>query len=97
MAIAMARQGGIGVLHRNLSIEDQALQVDLVKRSEAGMVTNPITCRPDDTLARGRRALRPVPDLRRAGGRRRRRAGRHRHQPRHAVRVRPRPRRSATS
>lgn len=50
MAIAMARQGGVGVLHRNLSIEDQALQVDLVKRSEAGMVTNPITCSPDDTL-----------------------------------------------
>jgi IMP dehydrogenase len=51
MAIAMARQGGIGVLHRNLSIEDQALQVDLVKRSEAGMVTNPVTCSPDDTIA----------------------------------------------
>jgi IMP dehydrogenase len=50
MAIAMARQGGVGVLHRNLSIEDQALQVDLVKRSEAGMVTNPITCSPDHTL-----------------------------------------------
>jgi IMP dehydrogenase len=50
MAIAMARQGGIGVLHRNLSIEDQAMQADLVKRSEAGMVTNPITCSPDDTL-----------------------------------------------
>src|SRR6188768_3665579 len=40
MAIAMARQGGIGVLHRNLSIEDQAQQVDLVKRSEAGMITH---------------------------------------------------------
>lgn len=51
MAIAMARMGGIGVLHRNLSVEGQALQVDLVKRSEAGMVTNPITCSPDDTLA----------------------------------------------
>src|SRR5882724_2539771 len=51
MAIAMARQGGLGVLHRNLSAEDQAAQVDLVKRSEAGMVTNPITCGPDDTLA----------------------------------------------
>ncbi|HEX6077870.1 MAG TPA: IMP dehydrogenase, partial [Micromonosporaceae bacterium] len=50
MAIAMARQGGIGVLHRNLAIEDQALQVDLVKRSEAGMVTHPVTCSPDDTL-----------------------------------------------
>src|SRR5437762_9966742 len=50
MAIAMARQGGIGVLHRNLSVEEQAAQVDLVKRSEAGMVTNPITCSPEDTL-----------------------------------------------
>ncbi len=50
MAIAMARQGGIGVLHRNLAIEDQAGQVDLVKRSEAGMVTNPVTCSPEDTL-----------------------------------------------
>jgi IMP dehydrogenase len=50
MAIAMARQGGIGVLHRNLAIEDQAQQVDLVKRSEAGMITNPITCSPDDTV-----------------------------------------------
>ncbi|WP_329313541.1 IMP dehydrogenase [Streptomyces sp. NBC_01262] len=50
MAIAMARQGGVGVLHRNLSIEDQANQVDLVKRSESGMVTDPITCHPDATL-----------------------------------------------
>jgi len=51
LAIAMARQGGIGILHRNLSIEDQAAQVDMVKRSEAGMVSNPITCGPDATLA----------------------------------------------
>ncbi|MFB9237398.1 IMP dehydrogenase [Plantactinospora siamensis] len=50
MAIAMARQGGIGVLHRNLSVEDQAIQVDLVKRSESGMITNPVTASPDDTL-----------------------------------------------
>jgi IMP dehydrogenase len=50
MAIAMAREGGIGVLHRNLSAEDQAAQVDLVKRSESGMITNPVTCSPDDTL-----------------------------------------------
>jgi IMP dehydrogenase len=50
MAIAMARQGGIGVLHRNLSLEDQAMQVDLVKRSESGMITNPVTCSPEDTL-----------------------------------------------
>ena len=50
MAIAMARQGGVGVLHRNLSIDDQAQQVDMVKRSEAGMITNPVTCSPNDTL-----------------------------------------------
>ena len=43
MAIAMARNGGIGVLHRNLSIDDQAAQVDVVKRSESGMITNPLT------------------------------------------------------
>jgi IMP dehydrogenase len=51
MAIAMARQGGVGVLHRNLSIADQVNQVDLVKRSESGMVTDPITVNPDATLA----------------------------------------------
>jgi IMP dehydrogenase len=51
MAIAMARQGGVGVLHRNLSIDEQAAQADLVKRSEAGMITNPVTCSVDDTLA----------------------------------------------
>ncbi|WP_296102769.1 IMP dehydrogenase [uncultured Corynebacterium sp.] len=50
MAIAMARQGGIGILHRNLSIDDQAQNVEVVKRSEAGMVTNPITCSPGDTI-----------------------------------------------
>lgn len=50
MAIAMARQGGIGVLHRNLSSEEQAEQVDIVKRSESGMVTDPVTARPDMTL-----------------------------------------------
>ena len=51
MAIAMARQGGVGVLHRNLSIEEQAQQVDMVKRSEAGMITDPVTCGPDATIA----------------------------------------------
>jgi len=50
MAIAMARQGGIGVLHRNLATEEQAQQVDLVKRSEAGMVTHPVTIGPGATL-----------------------------------------------
>ena len=51
MAIAMARAGGMGVLHRNLSIEAQASAVETVKRSEAGMVTNPVTALPTDTLA----------------------------------------------
>ncbi len=51
MAIAMARAGGLGVLHRNLSPEQQAAQVEVVKRSEAGMVTDPVTCAPDATLA----------------------------------------------
>ena len=50
MAIAMARQGGVGVLHRNLSVEEQAQQVDMVKRSEAGMITDPVTCGPDATI-----------------------------------------------
>jgi IMP dehydrogenase len=50
MAVAMARIGGAGVLHRNLSVEDQAQQVDMVKRSEAGMITNPVTCGPDATV-----------------------------------------------
>ena len=50
MAVAMARNGGIGVLHRNLSIEDQANQVDIVKRSESGMISDPLTVTPDATL-----------------------------------------------
>jgi IMP dehydrogenase len=50
MAIAMARQGGLGVLHRNLSIDDQAYQVDLVKRTQTGMIPNPVTIGPDATL-----------------------------------------------
>jgi IMP dehydrogenase len=50
MAIAMARQGGIGILHRNLSIEDQAYQVDLVKRTQTGIISNPVTIGPKATL-----------------------------------------------
>jgi IMP dehydrogenase len=50
MAIAMARQGGIGILHRNLSIDDQAYQVDLVKRTQTGMISNPVTIGPKATL-----------------------------------------------
>lgn len=51
MAIAMARQGGIGILHRNLSIAEQAHQVDTVKRSQSGMINNPVTISPDATIA----------------------------------------------
>jgi IMP dehydrogenase len=51
MAIAMAREGGIGIIHRNMSIADQAHQVDQVKRSEAGMVDNPYTITADRTIA----------------------------------------------
>ena len=54
MAIVMAQLGGIGVLHRNLSVEEQAAAVRQVKRFESGMVVNPITIRPDQTLADAR-------------------------------------------
>ncbi|ACI49842.1 inosine-5'-monophosphate dehydrogenase [Gluconacetobacter diazotrophicus PA1 5] len=51
MAIAMAQQGGMGVIHKNLSVEEQAEQVRRVKRFESGMVVNPVTVWPDQTLA----------------------------------------------
>lgn len=51
MAIAMARQGGVGILQRNLPVEEQAAQAEVVKRSEAGMVTDPVTCSAEDMLS----------------------------------------------
>jgi IMP dehydrogenase len=51
MAIAMAQAGGIGVIHKNLSPEEQAAQVRQVKKFESGMVVNPLTVHPDQTLA----------------------------------------------
>ncbi|HST90109.1 MAG TPA: IMP dehydrogenase [Ktedonobacterales bacterium] len=50
LAIALAREGGIGIIHRNLSVEDQAAEVDKVKRSESGMIIDPITLGPEDSL-----------------------------------------------
>ncbi|HEY4976860.1 MAG TPA: IMP dehydrogenase, partial [Gaiellaceae bacterium] len=51
LAIALAREGGIGIIHRNLSIADQIAEVDKVKRSEAGMIVEPVTLGPDDLVA----------------------------------------------
>ena len=51
MAIAMARQGGIGIIHKNMSIEQQAEEVDMVKRSENGVITDPFSLSPEHTLA----------------------------------------------
>src|ERR687886_2932567 len=50
LAIALAREGGIGIIHRNLSTEDQVAEVDKVKRSESGMIVEPVTLQPDDRV-----------------------------------------------
>jgi IMP dehydrogenase len=57
LAIALAREGGIGIIHRNLSIEDQAQEVDKVKRSESGMITDPITLEPGALLGEALAAM----------------------------------------
>ncbi|HEX8798055.1 MAG TPA: IMP dehydrogenase, partial [Terriglobales bacterium] len=51
MAIAMAQQGGLGIIHRNLTVEQQATEVDKVKRSESGMIVDPITMTPDKKIS----------------------------------------------
>jgi IMP dehydrogenase len=51
LAIALAQQGGLGVVHRNLSVEEQASEVDKVKRSESGMIVDPVTMSPDDKIS----------------------------------------------
>ena len=68
LAIAMAQQGGIGVIHKNMTIAQQAEEVDKVKRSEAGMIVDPVTMRPGSDL-RGAAGDGEVQDLRRAGHR----------------------------
>ncbi len=74
MAIAMAQLGGMGVIHKNLSIEEQAAQVRRVKRFESGMVVDPVTIHPDETLADARALMAGQPHQRRARGRARARA-----------------------
>src|SRR5580658_10387275 len=51
LAIAMAQQGGMGIVHRNLSIEQQAIEIDKVKRSESGMIMDPVTIGPDEPIS----------------------------------------------
>ena len=58
MAIAVAREGGLGIIHKNMSIEAQAQQVDRVKRSESGMILDPITLGPEATLGEARHRMR---------------------------------------
>ncbi len=91
MAIAMARAGGIGVIHKNMSIDRQAAEVDRVKRSESGMILNPITLGPDRPLREAlqlmaRFRISGVPIVDEPGP-----AGRDHHQPRPPVRAEPRP------
>ncbi len=76
LAIALARAGGMGIVHRNLSIADQVAEVDKVKRSESGMIVEPVTLPPDAPVGRRARAHGALPDLRRADHRRRRRSRR---------------------
>ncbi len=90
MAIAMAQLGGMGVIHKNLTPEEQAAQVRRVKKFESGMVVNPLTIHPDQTLADVKALMTHPPHQRHPGGRARNQPpGRHRHQPRRPLRHRP--------
>src|SRR5690606_17643262 len=57
MAIAMAREGGLGIVHKNMSIDRQAEEVDKVKRSESGLIQNPVTIRPGAPLKEAMRLM----------------------------------------
>src|SRR5438477_4876822 len=58
LAIALAQEGGIGIVHKNLSVENQAREVEKVKRSENGVIVDPITLPPTATIAQARRVMR---------------------------------------
>src|SRR5438034_2076338 len=58
LAIALAQEGGIGIIHKNLSVEKQALEVEKVKRSENGVIVDPITLPPSATIGQARRIMR---------------------------------------
>src|SRR3989442_462812 len=57
LAIALAQEGGIGIIHKNMSIERQTREVDRVKRSENGIITDPITLPPDETVSTAKRIM----------------------------------------
>src|SRR5580700_942259 len=57
LAIALAQEGGIGIIHKNMSIAHQTREVDKVKRSENGIITDPVTLPPDDTVGNAKRLM----------------------------------------
>src|SRR2546421_7709794 len=57
LAIALAQEGGLGIIHKNLSVAQQTREVDKVKRSENGIITDPVTLPPDETVATARRLM----------------------------------------
>ncbi len=62
-AIAMAQEGGLGVIHRNLAVAEQALEVEKVKKSESGMIVDPVTVSPEQPIAAGARDHAALPHL----------------------------------
>ncbi len=75
LAIALAQEGGLGVIHKNMSIEDQTREVDMVKRSENGIIVDPITLPPDAMVGEARKIMSGPQHLRRADHGRRLSAG----------------------
>src|SRR5213082_1657274 len=57
LAIALAQEGGLGIIHKNMSVAQQTREVDKVKRSENGIITDPITLDPDDTVGHARQIM----------------------------------------